>query len=350
MTNQKLGFNDFWFRLIGIPLIGAFVPPVFFQISFQFNFEYGFTAFISIIYTFIYWQICRLVFIKANAKFPLMQQQRDRLYYIVLVCGFIIVTLCPFIHFFIEPLLGTNEYDALGLKKPSLFQIYAANVTLHLAIASIYESIRNFSLYETTLLEKEQLEKAQIISQLEGLKSQVNPHFLFNSLNTLISIIPEDSERSVRFVRQLSKIYRYFLETTDDKTVSLKQEMDFVNAYTFLLKERFGENLHIEIQDHEACNDCLIVPFSLQLLLENCIKHNIVSKDKPLYINILVNQHEITVKNNRQPKHQAQETTGVGLKNIAGRYQLLNNHSIKIDANTRFFSVTLPLLSAPVHE
>lgn len=345
MANYKLGFNDFWFRVIGIPLIGAFVPPVFFQTPFENSPSYWISAFISLIYTLIYWQICRNVFIIANKKYPTLSQLKTRLIFIVVVCGIIIFLFCPIIHCFLEPLIGLNEYVKLGLKQPTLFQVYSANVTMHLAIASIYESIRNLNLYELALLEKEQLEKEQITSQLEGLKSQVNPHFLFNSLNTLISIIPEDSERSVRFVRQLSKIYRYFLETTEQKTVPLQQEMDFVAAYTFLLKERFGDNLNIQISDHEACKDCMIIPFSLQLLLENCIKHNVISKNKPLTIQIIFEKECLIVRNNLQLKNQTQEGTGVGLKNIENRYALISNQKIKIVKTDEIFEVTLPLLA-----
>ncbi len=340
-NTQFLGFNDIWFRLVGIPLIGVFVPPVFFNKGFT-NEIYWLAFIISTAYAGTYWHLCRYVFIAANRKFLSIKENNKRLRFIVMYCGLIILLLCPLVHEVVEPLLGIDD---IFLKlRPTMFQIYAANITMHLAIASIYESVRNFSLWKHSETEKERLEKEHIASQLEGLKSQVNPHFLFNSLNTLISIIPEDSERSVRFVRQLSKIYRYFLETTSEKTVPLKQEMDFVNSYTFLLKERFGESLHLEIDDKNACEDCEIIPFSLQLLLENCIKHNIISQDKPLYINILVNKNHLTVKNNLQLKNQIQEGVGVGLKNIENRYALLSNKALKIEQNEKEFCVTLPLL------
>jgi two-component system, LytTR family, sensor kinase len=345
MQKSNIGFNDLYFRIIGIPMIGLFVPPVFFNKGFG-DEVYWISFLISTIYAGMYWHICRHVFILANEKFPSIKQNNRRLRFIGIYCGLIITLLCPFIHEIIEPLIGVK--NAISEKiynlRPTVFQIYAANVTMHLAIASIYESIRNFSLWEQSETEKERLEKEHITSQLEGLKSQVNPHFLFNSLNTLISIIPEDSERSVRFVRQLSKIYRYFLDTTSEKTVPLKQEMDFVNSYTFLLKERFGESLHLDIDDKNACENCEIVPFSLQLLLENCIKHNIISQDKPLYINILVNKNYLTVKNNFQPKNQVQASTGVGLKNIENRYALLSKEKINIEKTETEFCVTLPLL------
>jgi two-component system, LytTR family, sensor kinase len=345
VKKDNIGFNDIWFRIIGIPLIGIFVPPVFFDKGFG-DEVYLISVLISSLYAATYWHLCRYVFILANEKYPSFKQNKERLRFIIIYCGLIIIFLCPFVHEIVEPMIRLeNAFSAkIYNLRPTMFQIYAANVTMHLAIASIYESIRNFMLWEHSELEKEQLEKEHILSQLDGLKSQVNPHFLFNSLNTLVSIIPEDSERSVRFVRQLAKIYRYFLETTHEKTVPLQQEMDFVHSYTFLLKERFGESLHLEIDDKNACEDCQIVPFSLQLLLENCIKHNIISSDKPLYINILFTEKNLKVKNNLQLKNQIQEGAGVGLKNIENRYALLSNEKVIINKTENYFEVTLPLL------
>jgi LytS/YehU family sensor histidine kinase len=344
-NDNGIGFNDIWFRVIGIPLIGIFIPPIFFNRAFDSD-VYWLSFIISTIYAAVYWHLCRYVFIKGNRKYPSIKDYGKRFMFVSIICGLIILILCPLIHEIVEPLLGIDGVisEFMMSLRPTMFQIYAANVTMHLAIASMYESIRNYNFWGLAELEKNRLEKEQLSSQLEGLKSQVNPHFLFNSLNTLIHLIPEDTQRSVNFVRQLAKIYRYFLETTNEKTVPLKQEMDFVNSYTFLLKERFGESLHLDIDDNNACIDCDIIPFSLQLLLENCIKHNIISQDKPLYINILVNKNNLTVKNNYQPKNQNQESTGVGLKNIENRYRLLGKASMIVEKTDAVFCVTLPLL------
>jgi two-component system, LytTR family, sensor kinase len=347
-NTQFLGFNDTWFRLIMIPVISAFVPVIFFQIPFGNGEAYWNSFVISMFFTVTYWHYCRWIFIKMNRKYPSVKQNRARISHVLFYCFGFILFFCPFFHFVIEEILFVEVLQVYQKQYQGVysitFAIYSANIVLFLAIAATYESIRNMTLWEKTSAEKEQLEKEHIASQLEGLKSQVNPHFLFNSLNTLISIIPEDSERSVRFVRQLSKIYRYFLETTHEKTVPLQQEMDFVHSYTFLLKERFGESLHLDIDDKNACEDCQIVPFSLQLLLENCIKHNIISQDKPLYINVLFSKNNIIVKNNLQLKNQIQEGAGVGLKNIENRYALLSNEKVIIEKNEKEFCVTLPLL------
>ncbi len=337
-NKQFLGFNDFWLRLIGIPIVGLLVPLIFFGMSLN-NPFYTISVCISIFYTALYWFICRKFFIWGNQRFTNLEQNEARVFWILTRITGVLLLFCNTCYFLIEPIFMKDIQPLL-----SAWEINTASFMMFFVLFGVYESRRYFTLLQKTLLEKEQIEKEHITSQLEGLKSQVNPHFLFNSLNTLISIIPEDSERSVRFVRQLSKIYRYFLDTTSEKTVPLKQEMDFVNSYTFLLKERFGESLHLDIDDKNACKDCEIIPFSLQLLLENCIKHNIVSQDKPLYINILVNKNHLTVKNNFQPKNQVQSSTGVGLKNIENRYALLSKEKIIIEKTETEFCVTLPLL------
>lgn len=176
-TNKELlGFNDFWFRLIGIPMIAILVPLVFFNRNWSDD-VYPISAVISFLYASVYWYLCRKVFILGNQKYPTVQQNNQRLKYVLIYCGLIILILCPLVHEVIEPFLGVEKHLDLVNLRPTMFQIYAANVTMHFAIASIYESIRNFHLWEHSEMEKERLEKEHVMSQLEGLKSQVNPHF-----------------------------------------------------------------------------------------------------------------------------------------------------------------------------
>lgn len=156
-----------------------------------------------------------------------------------------------------------------------------------------------------------------------ALKTQVNPHFLFNNLNTLCSIIPENPEQAVDFVQQLSKVYRHILEVKDEKSIPLKEEMAVLEAYAFLLKTRFGDNLEINMEVDPTKMEDMIVPLSLQLLMENAIKHNIVSQDKPLKIIVKVIDGNLVVTNNLQKKNQIIESTGIGLTNIRNRYKLI---------------------------
>ena len=184
------------------------------------------------------------------------------------------------------------------------------------------------------------------MAQLNALKTQVNPHFLFNNLNTLCSIIPENPDQAVAFVQQLSKVYRHILEVKDEKSIPLKDEMAVLEAYAFLLKTRFGDNLEIDMQVDPKQMEDLIVPLSLQLLMENAIKHNIVSQDRPLKIIVKIIDGRLVVSNNLQKKNQIIESTGIGLTNIRNRYKLLTDKLILVTETLNDFTVSIPLIQS----
>lgn len=342
-----LGFNDNKIRLIGIPLAGLLIPIVFFGRNFNDEFYWANTVF-STIYTVLYWQICRFFFIIGNERFPNYKDNSRRLTWILLACFSSIFLLCNVTHHFLEPLFLSKDSFAYGCK-PSIIQVNAASFTTFLLVAGLYESMRNFNLWKTTTIEKEQLVRANMQSQLESLRNQVNPHFLFNSLNTLVNIIPEQPDTAVRFVQKLSKVYRYILEMRDTNTTPLSTELEFLNAYIFLLKERFGENLIVNINipiEDKSISERQIVPLALQILFENAIKHNIISAAKPLHIEVFVekNGEVLIVKNNLQRKNQMQEGTGVGLENVKNRYKLVSNKEVEVIVSANSFIVSLPLL------
>ena len=183
---------------------------------------------------------------------------------------------------------------------------------------------------------------------MEGLKSQVNPHFLFNSLNTLIYIIPENTDRAIQFVQKLSKVYRYILEIRDKKLIPLEEELDFLHSYIFLLKERFGDNLEVNLSIPSDILVQQVVPLSLQILFENAIKHNIISDKHPLKIEVFFKDEKLVVQNNLQLKKQAMPSTKVGLQNIKNRYAFFTDEKVDINDDGPYFKVTLPLIKMPV--
>ena len=342
-SSQYLGFNDKWFRIIGIPLSGLIIPPIFFQEVFNDSMTLFCSTLMCILFTFVDWQFCCYFFIKGNQKFPHYNQNRQRLIWILSFCLAFILAFGNAFHIIIEPFL---RLDTLP-HRPSLFQVNAASLFCFIVIAGIYESMRYFSLWKKTSVENEQLQRENIQSQLDGLKSQVNPHFLFNSLNTLVNIIPEHPETAVRFVQKLSKVYRYILEIRDTQTTPLSHELEFIQAYMFLLKERFGDNISVKIElNIEERNPDLIgteggyekeiVPLSLQILFENAIKHNIISSAQPLLIEVSIENERLIVKNNLQRKNQVQEGMGLGLQNIKNRYRLICNKEVDILCSTRW--------------
>jgi LytS/YehU family sensor histidine kinase len=174
----------------------------------------------------------------------------------------------------------------------------------------------------------------------------VNPHFLFNSLNTLITLIPEDPQLAVAFVQKLSNVYRYVLQNKDKELVTLAEEMKVAEAYLFLLKTRFGENLRVHTDIPPGQLGKFIAPLTLQMLLENAIKHNVVSAEKPLHIDLYVEKDEVlVVKNNLQRKSSVPDSTQTGLANISQRYRLLCQQAVEVVVTASNFMVVLPLLT-----
>lgn len=208
-----------------------------------------------------------------------------------------------------------------------------------------YSSDEN-ELKRKVMLRNEMLINENIIAKYEALKQQINPHFLFNSLNTLKSLIRLDAERSVEYVIGLSDVYRYLLKHGDNITVTLREEIGFLNAYIFLLERRFENNLTVNVDIPENYLDSLIPPVSLQILIENAVKHNVVSKARPLRIQIGIENHRILVQNNLQPRYSVEVSTGTGLGTIDHRYRLLIDKSIIINSGEKTFTVYLPIISA----
>jgi hypothetical protein len=181
-------------------------------------------------------------------------------------------------------------------------------------------------------------------AKFESLKSQIDPHFLFNSLNVLTSLIGENPAQAEKFTTKLSKIYRYVLEQRNKDLTTLTEELKFAKTYMELLGMRFEDAVKFNIPDSVSNIDLKIVPLSLQLLLENAVKHNVVSSSKPLTINIYEKDDYLIIENNINPKEAIGKSTKVGLQNIADRYGLITPKGVKIENNNKTFKVSLPLL------
>ena len=189
------------------------------------------------------------------------------------------------------------------------------------------------------------LQKENLQSQFDVLKQQVNPHFLFNSLNVLTSLIRLEPELAEKFTEHLSKVYRYVLENKDNELVKLSTELDFLNAYIFLLNIRFMNKIKVNINISNDNESFMIIPLALQLLIENAIKHNAMSKNSPLVIDIFIDKNfYLNVVNNLQERGAQMVSTGVGLKNIMNRYRLLNNLSPEFEKTNKQFIARIPLI------
>ena len=202
--------------------------------------------------------------------------------------------------------------------------------------------------YKSKQLEAEELKRINAQAQLQAIKNQVNPHFLFNNLNVLSGMVMKDNPDANKFIEEFSKVYRHILNSQDKELVPLGTELEFIKPYVFLLEKRFPDSVIVDLEIEKQYIDYYIVPASLQMLVENAIKHNILSKAKPLVIRISVNKKgDLFVKNNLQPKPQLEGSTQVGLRNIAQRYDFITGQQIEIVKEEDSFTVTLPLIQQP---
>ena len=335
-----LGYDDRWITILGLPIASMLISVLLFNDYYErLDWAYLMVCIpISFVYTAAYWAALRFAYRKVRNHYPAFEQFPQRIFWLFL--GFIVL------FFAVDVLLGYAFKVLVPSHKgdPSFLAKFIGSLLLAALVIMIYE-VLSFSLQlQKTSAEKEQLERQNVESQLEGLRNQVNPHFLFNSLNTLIYLIPEDPEKAVRFVQQLSKVYRYVLESREAKTIPLQEELDFLKAYVFLQKERFGDSLQVRMEGLENCRQQRIVPLSLQLLFENATKHNVIAADKPLRIELFAENGHLVVRNKLQQKNQTMESTGVGLQNIKDRYRLVSDRTVEVKMTPEDFAVYLPLL------
>lgn len=182
-------------------------------------------------------------------------------------------------------------------------------------------------------------------AQFESLKNQLDPHFLFNSLNVLSSLIDENPTQAQRFTASMSKIYRYVLEQKDKELVTVEEEIEFAKIYCDLLKTRFEDSVSFDFKVNESDLKFFVVPLALQLLLENCIKHNFATSSKPLNIKIYSENGYLFIENNLQHREQVKESAGIGLSNIVQRYSILTKQNVFIEKSSDFFRVKIPILT-----
>ncbi len=200
--------------------------------------------------------------------------------------------------------------------------------------------------WRVAAVDAERMKREQMSTKYESLKNQVNPHFLFNSLNALTNLVYENQDMAADFIRKLSKVYRYVLDNQSKEVVTLETELAFVKSYLFLQKIRFDDKLKVSFET-EGYEQKMIPPIALQMLFENAIKHNTIAEEEPLTIEVYVeNEERLVIKNNLQKKNiPIEESAGVGLKNIKARYEFLSQVPVEVLETENEFIVKLPLLS-----
>ena len=346
--NSKIGFDDRVMLIVMIPFTAFLIPIVFFDIRFNRAPEYDWNIYLStLLITTANWLGDRYLLVWARTKYPLFSETKRRLFvqssvmlfYTFTVTNLLGLIMRPFCDMGIPNLQNHNLSDVL-------IDSNSAAIFCTLTIVAIYESRYFISELKNSVEEKELFKRESLVAQLSALKTQVNPHFLFNNLNTLCAIIPDSPKLAVAFVQQLSKVYRHILDVKDEQTIDLADELEVIRAYSFLLKTRFGNNLEININVDDNVLKQKIVPLSLQLLMENAIKHNIISTDRQLKIDILSEGSRLIISNNLQRKIESENGTSLGLNNIRSRYQLISTLPVVVTETELCFTVSIPLIKS----
>jgi two-component system LytT family sensor kinase len=296
---------------------------------------------------FVSWYVHILVMHWLRIKFPHIRQTSLRLT-ILGVSHIALISITFLILFY--------AYDALHFlgyvfNRSQLAVALYSGIALTMVATSMWEADYTLKQWKDSLAEKEKLEQLTIQHEFETLKSQVNPHFLFNCFNTLSSLISEDRKQAEVFLDELSKVYRYLLRNNENELSTLQKEIQFIDSYYQLLRTRHGEAVHLKVETHKKYDQYLLPSLSLQMLVENAVKHNVLSKNKPLMIDIFTTSgNKLVVSNNLQARTVKGPSNGIGLDNIKAKYDLLNHHGFQVLQDSKSFSVVLPLIWSKVAE
>jgi hypothetical protein len=327
-------FNRYLFILI--PLVAILIVGVY-LISYSIS-DPG-TSLIYIVHGIVMtagiWLGCMLIVIYLWNRFP--WEESPYLHLILEIILILAYTLA------FSSLLYTFERKSGNIHRvENLGMEIFITLTITFLITSIHESIFFYQQWKFNFSKSVRLEKDNIEARYEALRAQINPHFLFNSLNSLTTMV-EDNKPVVDYIGNLSDLLRYMLKSGEKELVLIRDEISILNSYINLQKMRFPDTLNIKIDVPESFYHYAIPPLVLQMLVENCIKHNIISKENPLNIEITASKDTITVSNNLQKKAGV-ESTGQGLVNITGRYRFFTSRKVEITETSDIFKVSIPLL------
>jgi hypothetical protein len=299
---------------------------------------------IHFMYAFVLSLINGYFYYYLNAKYSWKEHSKKRL--VIGAAGSIILSMIGLVvlrYITLVVILGNPLESFLNDKYASNYYLFGLALTL---IASlVFHAIFFYKALTENKVKEQQIVAKTETAKFESLKSQIDPHFLFNSLNVLTSLIGENPKQAEKFTTKLSKVYRYVLEQKSKDLIDLDEELKFAKAYMELLKMRFENAVIFEIPDRASNPELKIIPLSLQLLLENTIKHNVVSEGNPLKVTIKEENGYLVITNNYNPKTTIEQGTRVGLKNIIDRYNLITLKKVSVEKQAEKFTVKLPLLT-----
>ena len=338
---KYLGFNDIGFMVLGIFIL-SFVTDYIFENSFaRYPFPQAVLSWsVSLIFATFDWTIIRTVVIILRKKYPHLKDDVKRMALLVLTIVVVVIGIDTLGGVIISALNDVPFYY------PNRFQVQLPIILVSTMTIAIYEAIYYNIRLKKSIREEEQSKQAIVQAQLDALNNRAQPHFFFNSLNTLRDIIDFNSKEDAKlFVDKLSDVYRFILQEGRENKITVKEEVEFAKAYLHIQSERFGENLKVDWNLSLASLQRHCIPTSLQLLIENAIKHNVIAKSKHLLIRIYEEDTSIIVENALQPKSSKIPSTGLGLKNLKDRYALLSKKPVIIENDEVHFRVKLPFLN-----
>ncbi|MEO5775337.1 MAG: 2TM domain-containing protein [Flavobacterium sp.] len=312
----------------------------------EFNKQLGVQFLYTMMYSFFLGYANQMVFVYCDKKFS---RERFSLKRIIVgfVSSFFVTLFVIFLLRIFEDVVIDGNSFAKYMSNEKITNYVFAIVMTFIVLLCFY-AFYIYKAYSDSKVKEQKIIAGTASAQFESLKNQIDPHFLFNSLNVLSSLIEENPDNAQKFTTSLSKIYRYVLEQKDKELVPVSEELAFAKTYMNLLKMRFENSITYEIPTDFNNDDARVVPLSLQLLLENTIKHNVVSEQKPLHIKIYIENNYLIVENNLQKKEVLQDRRGVGLQNIVNRYGLISERKMHIEESPSLFRVKIPILTKQI--
>lgn len=343
---QFLAFDDRILIFLGVPVLSMIMPLLLnIEADSPCVNDYG-TCHLphTFIFVVVFWVFYRTLLIKLRQQYPSFEDTLKRNIIQYSIIFFSVPILEKFLSYGVDSLLGgifshkhnlpSNTFNLIIIYMPSLI------------VVLIYEVVYFFMQYKETMIAKERLEKHHVETQLTHLRNQINPHFLFNSLNVLCNLIPAQPDMAMDYLNKLSKFYRYTVDVEEDKLIPLKKEVERAQLYGELLCVRFRDALHLKFENMDH-NLSRIPSLALQLLIENAVKHNIVSNESPLIIQIGLSDDRqyVQICNNLQLKMNKVSSTGIGLDNIRKRIAFFTDKELLIEETEADFCVRLPLIT-----
>jgi two-component system LytT family sensor kinase len=290
--------------------------------------------------------LCGGVAVVMKKRFPADRQVPKRLTFMI---GIFLILSGLFLYFLFS-FYEWIDFYGYTFNESGFVWAYVSMGVLNIFLTFLHEGVSRFERWKMNLLETEQLKKTVKQSQLLGLKSQVNPHFLFNCLNSLSSLIGECPDDAEKFLNEMSKVYRYMLRNDDELLISLERELQFIKSYYALLKARYGEGIELNINVNEEDKQAMLPPLSLQVIIENAFSQNSMQKSAPLKIGIQSNNNgAIVIRNNVQRKTVTDAFDyEAGLDNLVSKYRLLNQRKVEIRDSKNERTIQLPLINSEV--